>query len=165
MKSIEKSVAEILLKNEDENKIINKAVSLIRKEIGYKLLTFMIFNKNHKFAKRIYTSNKKTYPLGKSKKLPDNFWAVMTVKKKKSFVGNNKKEIEKYFYDHKVITSLGCESILNQVVIFNDETIGTINILHKKNYFTKKHLEKSNIISKCLVSTFINKRKDITYGR
>ena len=108
---------------------------------------------------------KKTYPLGKSKKLPDNFWAVMTVKKKKSFVGNNKKEIEKYFYDHKVITSLGCESILNQVVIFNDETIGTINILHKKNYFTKKHLEKSNIISKCLVSTFINKRKDITYGR
>ena len=29
-----------------------------------------------------------------------------------------KKEIEKYFYDHKVITSLGCESILNQVVIF-----------------------------------------------
>ena len=75
------------------------------------------------------------------------------------------KEIEKYFYDHKVITSLGCESILNQVVIFNDETIGTINILNKKNYFTKKHLEKSNIISKCLVSTFINKRKDITYGR
>ena len=51
MKSIEKSVAEILLKNEDENKIINKTVSLIRKEIGYKLLTFMIFNKNHKFAK------------------------------------------------------------------------------------------------------------------
>ena len=49
MKSIEKSVAEILLKNEDENKIINKTVSLIRKEIGYKLLTFMIFNKNHKF--------------------------------------------------------------------------------------------------------------------
>ena len=27
-----KSVAEILLKNEDENKIINKTVSLIRKE-------------------------------------------------------------------------------------------------------------------------------------
>ena len=121
----------------------------------------MIFSNNQKFAKRIYSSDENKYPIGKSKKLPNNYWAVMTVQKRRSFVGNNKKIIEKYFYDHKIITSLGCEAILNQVVTYNKKTIGCINILHKKNYFTKIHQEKMNIISKCVVALFLDKQKEI----
>jgi len=161
MNKLEKDIYEIYLKNETHETFIRKVVTLIRKEIGFKLLTFMIFDKNQKSAKRIFSSNEKKYPVGNYKKLPDNYWAVMTVKKRCSFVGNNKKVIEKYFYDHKIITSLGCEAILNQVVTYNKKTIGCINILHKKNYFTKTHENKMTIISKFIVALFLYKQKDI----
>jgi hypothetical protein len=161
MNKLEKEIYNIYLKYESHETVIKKVVALIRKEIGFKLLTFMIFSNNQKFAKRIYSSDENKYPIGKSKKLPNNYWAVMTVQKRRSFVGNNKKIIEKYFYDHKIITSLGCEAILNQVVIYNKKTIGCINILHKKNYFTKIHQEKMNIISKCVVALFLDKQKEI----
>ena len=161
MNKLEKDIYKIYLKNETHEAFIRKVVTLIRKEIGFKLLTFMIFDKNQKSAKRIFSSNEKKYPVGKYKKLPDNYWAIMTVKKRRSFVGNNKKVIEKYFYDHKVITSLGCEAILNQVVTYNKKTIGCINILHKKNYFTKTHEKKMTVISKFIVALFLDKQKDI----
>ena len=93
MNKLEKDIYEIYLKNETHEAFIRKVVTLIRKEIGFKLLTFMIFDKNQKNAKRIFSSNEKKYPVGKYKKLPDNYWAVMTVKKRRSFVGNNKKVI------------------------------------------------------------------------
>ena len=161
MNKLEKEIYNIYLKYESHETVIKKVVALIRKEIGFKLLTFMIFSNNQKFAIRIYSSDENKYPIGKSKKLPNNYWAVMTVQKRRSFVGNNKKIIEKYFYDHKIITSLGCEAILNQVVTYNKKTIGCINILHKKNYFTKIHQEKMNIISKCVVALFLDKQKEI----
>ncbi|MBT4646103.1 MAG: hypothetical protein HOC10_06305 [Pelagibacteraceae bacterium] len=161
MNKLEKEIYNIYLKYESHETVIKKVVALIRKEIGFKLLTFMIFSNNQKFAKRIYSSDENKYPIGKSKKLPNNYWAVMTVQKRRSFIGNNKKIIEKYFYDHKIITSLGCEAILNQVVTYNKKTIGCINILHKKNYFTKIHQEKMNIISKCVVALFLDKQKEI----
>ena len=44
MNSFEKQVAKIIFKNDSEEIIIKKVVSLIRKEIGYKLLTFMTCN-------------------------------------------------------------------------------------------------------------------------
>ena len=161
MNKLEKDIYNIYIKYENHETIIRKVVALIRREIGFKLLTFMIFNKNQKYAKRIYSSNEKKYPVGKSKKLPNNYWAVMTVQKRRSFVGNNQKVIEKYFYDHKIITSLGCEAILNQVVTYNKKTIGCINILHKKNYFTKIHKKNMTIVSKFVVALFLDKQKDI----
>ena len=146
MNKLEKDIYKIYLKNESHEAFTRKVVALIRKEIGFKLLTFMIFDKNQKNAKRIFSSNEKKYPVGKYKKLPDNYWAVMTVKKRCSFVGNNKRVIEKYFYDHKIITSLGCEAILNQVVTYNKKTIGCINILHKKNYFMLKKENRNQLL-------------------
>ena len=111
---------------------------------------------SNKFVTRIYSSNNKIYPVGGEKKVPVNYWADVTIKQKKSFIGNNKKQIQKYFYDHKIITNLGCESILNQVIIFNNITIGTINLLDVENNFDKKDFKITDFASKFLVPICLN---------
>ena len=156
MNAYEKNIIELFLEYKNEKSFIEKVKKILLKEIGFKLFTLTVMHPKKKFVTRVYSSNNKIYPVGGGKKIPKNYWAQITIKDKKSFIGNNKKQIKKYFYDHEVITDLGCESILNQVIVFNNETIGTMNLLNTKGHFSKKHLKKTNFISKFLVPIYLN---------
>ena len=156
MNTYETNIIKLFLKYKNEKNFIEKVRKTLSKEIGFKLFTLTVMHPKKKIVTRIYSSNKKIYPVGGEKKIQKNYFTHITIKEKKSFIGNNKKQIEKYFYDHKVITDLGCESILNQVIVFNNKTIGTMNLLNIKGHFNKEHLKKTNYISKFLVPSFLN---------
>ena len=156
MNAYETNIIKLFLEYRNEKNFIERVKKILLKEIDFKLFTLTVMHPKKKFVTRIYSSNNKIYPVGGQKKVPRNYWAKVTIKEKKSFIGNNKKQIEKYFYDHKIITDLGCESILNQVIVFNNETIGTMNLLNIKGHFSKEHLKKTNFISKFLVPIYLN---------
>ena len=156
MNTYETNIIKLFLKYKNEKNFIEKVRKTLSKEIGFKLFTLTVMHPKKKIVTRIYSSNKKIYPVGGEKRIPKNYFTHITIKEKKSFIGNNKKQIEKYFYDHKVITDLGCESILNQVIVFNNKTIGTMNLLNIKGHFNKEHLKKTNYISKFLVPIYLN---------
>ena len=46
--------------------------------------------------------------------------------------------------------------MLNQVVIFDNKTIGTINFLNKANHFNVNHLKITNLISKFIAPIYLN---------
>ena len=156
MNTYETNIIRLFLKYKNEKNFIEKVRKTLSKEIGFKLFTLTVMHPKKKIVTRIYSSNKKIYPVGGEKRIPKNYFTHITIKEKKSFIGNNKKQIKKYFYDHKVITDLGCESILNQVIVFNNKTIGTMNLLNIKGHFNKEHLKKTNYISKFLVPVYLN---------
>jgi len=156
MNQYKESLWQLLEGCNNETGFFTAAGELLGKEIGYKLLTFTVLHPNGKFIRRIFSSNREVYPVGDDKPVADNFWAELTIRKQQSFIGNNPAEIEKYFFDHKVITSLGCESILNQVVVFNGSTIGTINLLNLENYFQPTHLEKTKLFSQIATPYFLD---------
>ena len=156
MIEFENAIKEIFLNYESEKQFFTLSSELLNKEIGFKLLTFTVLHPSHKYTQRIYSSNERVYPTGGKKELSDNRWAEITIKKQKSFIGNNRKKIEKYFFDHKIITSLGCESILNQVVIFDKITIGTINLLNIENHFQEHHLIKTTLFSKFVTPFYLS---------
>ena len=156
MNDFEKNIVELFLKYKSEKIFIDKLKNALQKKIGCKLFTLTVMHPNDKFVTRVYSSNVKIYPVGGKKKIPNNYWADVTIKQKKSFIGNNKKQIQKYFSDYRIITDLGCESILNQVVIFNNKTIGTMNLLDVENHFNKKDLNITGFVSNFLTSIYLN---------
>ena len=106
MNTYETNIIKLFLKYKNEKNFIEKVRKTLSKEIGFKLFTLTVMHPKKKIVTRIYSSNKKIYPVGGEKKIPKNSHHI-TIKEKKSFIPNNKKQIEKYFYDHKVITDLG----------------------------------------------------------
>ena len=120
MKKIEKKIFDNFVKLKNEKTFFTLINKIFQKEIGFILLTLTVAHPKKKLVQRIYSSNNKVYPVGGTKKIPRNYFYEVTFKKRKSFIGNNVKEIQKYHYDHKIITNLGAEAILNQVVIFDN---------------------------------------------
>ena len=140
---------------DNKNKFFKKTDLFIKKNIGHKLITFTAIDKSLKYVERIYTNNARAYPLLGRKKIPKNKWGIDLLKNKKDFyLGKNKKEIKKLFYDYDVIFSLDCGSIINLIVKFNNCPIGTINILDKENKYNKNDVKKIRFLGVLMVPFF-----------
>ena len=86
--------------SKDNNKVFFKKIDqLIKKKIGYKLITFTVIDHSLKYVERVYTNNSKVYPLLGTKRLPKNKWSQTVIKNKKNFLGKNKKDIKKLWFD------------------------------------------------------------------
>ena len=90
-----------------------------------------------------------------TKRLPKNKWSQTVIKNKKNFLGKNKKDIKKLFFDYEVIFSLGCGSIINFLVKFNNIPIGTINVLDKEYKYNHHDVKKLETISSFLIPFFL----------
>ena len=53
------------------------------------------------------------------------------------YIGRNAEDIRDSFFDHELIWSLGCESVLNMPVRWNGRTLGTLNLLHRAEWYSE----------------------------
>ena len=140
----------------DSRKIFFKKIDrLIKRLIGHKLITFTVIDKSKQYVERIYTNNSRAYPLLGTKPVPRNKWSKTVIRDKKNFLGKNKKDIKKLFFDHDTIFSLGCGSIINFTVKFKNIPIGTINVLDKEYRYSQEDIKKLAIISSFMIPFFL----------
>jgi hypothetical protein len=51
------------------------------------------------------------------------------------YIGRSYEDIREVFFDHELIRSLGCESVLNVPVRWNGRSLGTLNLLHRAGWY------------------------------
>jgi hypothetical protein len=99
--------------------------------IGHILLTVLLRHAKTGEAERFWTSHKDAYPVGGRKPLNPTFWTGHVIEGQKPYLGSTYEDVKAVFFDHELIRSLGCESVLNVPVVWNGATLGTINLLHR----------------------------------
>ncbi|MEM7022569.1 MAG: GAF domain-containing protein [Pseudomonadota bacterium] len=109
--------------------------------IGHKLFTILLLHSGSGEAERLYTNQPQVYPVGGRKPLIPNFWTDHVLRGQQSYIGRTYDDIRAVFFDHELIRSLGCESVLNIPVILGRQTLGTINLLHEADWYKDGHLE------------------------
>lgn len=103
--------------------------------IGHKLLTVLLFHEASGESERFYTNQPAAYPVGGRKPLNETFWTQQVLREQRHYIGNTADDIRAVFFDHELIFSLGCQSILNLPVVHDGRTLGTINLLHEANWY------------------------------
>lgn len=105
--------------------------------VGVKLFTVMVFDAASGMAQRKYSNMPDAYPVSGSKPANRTHWSQVVMEERSIFVANDYDGIRGVFFDHELIRSLGCESVINVPVEAAGEVIGTINCLHKAGHYTE----------------------------
>ncbi|QYO77838.1 GAF domain-containing protein [Devosia salina] len=114
---------------------------LAQASVGARLFTIMTVDMAADVARRAYTSDPVNYPASGTKPINYGPWFDVVHKQRQYFVANTIADIAKVFFDHELINSLGCQSVINMPIILGDELIATMNILDVEGYYTPERVQ------------------------
>src|SRR5262249_6260940 len=114
--------------------------SALARQPGHILFTVLVHHPALRQSERYYTNQPAAYPVGGRKPVTDSPWMHRVIRDGQPYIGRSRHDIEQNFFDHALIVSLGCESILNMPVRWRGQTIGTLNICHRAGFYDESHL-------------------------
>jgi len=88
----------------------------LAQEPGHILFTILVHHPALKQSERFYTNKPEAYPVGGRKPVTDSAWMQRVVHGGAPYIGRTREDIAANFFDHELIHSLGCDSILNMPV-------------------------------------------------
>ena len=103
--------------------------------IGHKLFTVLLHHPSARESERRYTNQPAAYPVGGRKPVTPSAWTERLFVERRPYVGKSAEDIREVFFDHEIILSLGCASVLNVPVVSDGRTLGTINLLHEAGWY------------------------------
>jgi len=107
---------------------------------GHILFTVLLHHPAARENERCYSNRPDAYPLGGRKPVTDSPWMQRVIGRGEPYIGRTREDISAVFFDHALIFSLGCESVLNMPLRWRGETLGTVNLLHRAGFYQESHL-------------------------
>jgi GAF domain-containing protein len=101
--------------------------------IGHKLFTVLL--RHAAESERRYTNQPAAYPVGGRKPITPSPWTDRLLVQGVPYIGRDAADIRAVFFDHELIASLGCASVLNLPVVWDGRVVGTINLLHEAGWY------------------------------
>lgn len=109
--------------------------------IGAKLFTLTAIDLAAQQARRLYTNMPDAYPVFGTKPMTDSPWSQKVLQRHEVFVANDIEGIADVFFDHQLIQSLGCESVLNIPIVVAGQVLGTVNCLHQAGHYRAEQID------------------------
>ena len=134
-------LAKTVAEAKDANAVFAAVADAASVWIGHQLFTVMVFDAESMQVERLYSSNPKVYPPGGRKLKRDTAWGRRVLEEGRPYIGRNAEDIRSNFSDHELILGLGLESVMNVPVRILGRTIGTMNLLHRADYYDAADLE------------------------
>jgi hypothetical protein len=104
--------------------------------IGHKLFTVLVHSPGLRQHRRLHSNRPAAYPVGDS--MPTDAFPLWQhlLAEGEPYIGRNADDIREAFFDHELILSLGCESVLNMPVRWAGQTLGSLNLLHVAHWYS-----------------------------
>jgi GAF domain-containing protein len=128
--------------------------------VGHKLFTILYTSPDAQQVIRLYSNQPEAYPVSGAKKMGPTPWGDLVIKRGQPYIGNTAQDIQWAFFDHELIKSLGCDSVLNVPVVVEGQTLGTLNLLHKAGWYEDRHVPVATPFAYLLAPLFAAVRRE-----
>lgn len=130
----------------------------VKEEVGFRLFTILAFRDQGRQMERIYSSHPSEYPIGGRKDVSRDVaqdWLDACLVAQEPFFGQTRAEVERIFKDADLITSLGCGSIINAPIIWENTTVAALNVLDAEGAYTEQDVDKVLEIARRYTATIL----------
>lgn len=124
--------------------------------VGHKLFT-LLFVDGEEVA-RVYSNRPTEYPVSGRKRMGPTPWGDLVLKKRQPFLGRDREAIRWAFFDHALIESMGLGSAVNIPVVYDGETIGTMNLLDAEHHYEDADVPPLQRLAPLLIPAFLQAR-------
>lgn len=128
--------------------------------VGHKLFTILYTSPDAQQVIRLYSNQPAAYPVSGAKKMGPTPWGDRVIKRGQPYIGNTAQDIKWAFFDHELIASLGCDSVLNVPVVVEGQTLGTLNLLHQAGWYEERHVTIATPFAYLLAPVFAAVRQE-----
>ena len=104
---------------------------------------------------RLYSSNPAAYPPGGSKEKRGTAWGQHVLVERRVFVGEGADAIRGAFDDHEAIARLQLRSIVNVPVVFEQQCLGTLNLVMQAERVEVGQVEFARLLGLLLLPVFL----------
>lgn len=109
--------------------------------VGVKLFTVLTIDEPNALVRRAWSNMPEAYPVQGTKPMPPDDRFAKGMRTGEPMVTDGNADMVKTFFDHELISSLGCESCVNLPIIVAGEALGTLNLLHEAGHWTPERLQ------------------------
>jgi hypothetical protein len=88
-------------------------------------------------VERLYSSNATAYPVGGRKQKKDTHWGKKTIDEGELYICHDAADIERTFFDHALIFSLGIGGMVNVPVMLGGKCIASLSISTASDRFSE----------------------------
>jgi hypothetical protein len=119
--------------------------------LGWRLFTILRYVESDAAVERLYSSDEKAYPIGGRKPLAKITASHGAMDKGEVFLAATKEEVQKAFFDHELIFSLGITAILNVPIRHAGRRLGTLNLCGEEGMYGAAEIARGRILACLLV--------------
>jgi hypothetical protein len=119
----------------------------VQEAIGYRLLTVLVHDAAARKMRRIYSTRPDINPVGGSKPVTDSDWMKQVLVRGEPYIGHTAADLKTVFFDHEILASIGCGSVLNMPVVWSGTVLGSLNMLHGEGWYTEAHLPMARLFA------------------
>ncbi len=121
--------------------------------VGHRLFTLLYVDGQE--VARVYSNTPAAYPVFGRKPMGPTPWGAHVLEGRKPYLGRDMAAIRWAFFDHELIASLGCGSVINIPIVYDGMTIGTMNLLDAEHHYTEADVPKVAALAPVLIPAFL----------
>ncbi|RQZ41127.1 GAF domain-containing protein [Burkholderia sp. Bp9099] len=122
---------------------------------GYSLLTGLVYLKDQRLMRRIFSTDETVSPPGGFKATGKGPWSARVLDQGRHYIGNNEADIRSVFSEAELLIERGLHSVLNLPIWGAGSVIGSLNLLHHRHAYEHTDERVMHLVSGICAPVFL----------
>ncbi|MEJ8813109.1 GAF domain-containing protein [Variovorax ureilyticus] len=132
---------------------------LAESAFGYSLLTGLVYLKERRLMRRIFSSDESISPLGGFKATGKGPWSAHVLEQGLPYIGSNEQDIRTVFSEADLLIERGLHSVLNLPIWFEGGVIGALNLLSHRHAYDQVDGRMIELVSAICAPVFLSAKE------